>query len=294
MISKKTLTITTIIGLVIIGLFLFVNKKPEPEPIKEEPVEETPEEIYPKHSVIGQSVKDRAIEAFTYGDGEKHLLFIGGIHGGYEWNSTYLAYRFIDYLDEEKIVVPDNIKITVIPVANPDGLFKVVGKEGRFTVEDVPEDDAETIPGRFNANEVDLNRNFDCRWAPESTWRSKVVKAGTEAFSEPESKALRDFVLANKPSAIVSWHSQANAVYASECGEGILPETLDIMNTYANASGYNAVDSFDAYPVTGDADSWFAKIGIPAITVEMKTHYNIEWDQNLAAINALINYYKNK
>ncbi|KKT32826.1 MAG: Permease, partial [Candidatus Moranbacteria bacterium GW2011_GWF2_44_10] len=85
-----------------------------------------------------------------------------------------------------------------------------------------------------------------------------------------------------KKAIVANWgwtHSQANAVYASECKNGILPKTLDIMNIYAHAAGYPAVKSFDAYAITGDAEGWLASINIPAITVELKTHETIEWDK---------------
>jgi predicted deacylase len=253
------------------------------------------------HEVIGTSVQGRTIDAYTYlpaqagGKGAKHLVFVGGIHGGYEWNSVLLAYQFMDYLEANPTFVPAGISITVIPSANPDGLFKVIGKEGRFTLADVPNTDAAGDPtglGRFNANNVDLNRNFACKWKPESTWRSKKVSAGTEAFSEPEAKAIRDFALENTPEAFVFWHSQSNAVYASECEKGILPETLSIMNVYSKAAGYKAVATFDAYPVSGDAEGWLASIGIPAITVELATHATVEWDKNRKGIEALLEFYK--
>jgi hypothetical protein len=154
----------------------------------------------------------------------------------------------------------------------------------------VPESDDES-PGRFNANDVDLNRNFDCKWQPESTWRSKKVSAGAAPFSEPESAALRDLVATIKPVAAIFWHSQANAVYASECNDGILPGTRTLMNIYASAAGYPTIDTFDSYPVTGDVEGWLASIGVPAITVELKTHESIEWEKNLLGIRALFSQY---
>jgi hypothetical protein len=266
------------------GLYFYFNEAAAPDP----PVEKV--EIGPNVEIAGYSVKGRKIEAYTYGTGPRHLLFVGGIHGGYEWNSTLLAYRFIDYLEANPQFLNDDIAITIIPSANPDGLFEVVGKEGRFSFADVRADLHEGA-GRFNANGVDLNRNFDCKWQSQSTWRSKAVSAGTEPFSEPEARAIRDFVLAHNYEAAVFWHSQANAVYASECEDGILPQTIDIMRAYAEAAQYQAVDSFDAYPITGDAEGWLASIGIPAITVELSTHEDIEWERNLSGFEALLEYY---
>jgi len=270
-----------IIGLV--SLVIIINRTPE---------ELTPEEpISVKNEIIGKSVEGRDIEAYTYGNGDTRLMFVGGIHGGYEWNSVLLSYQFIDYLRENPDAVPENLTISVIPSANPDGVYKVIDKEGRFNLQDIPTKEQPLGNGRFNVNGVDLNRNFDCKWKPESTWQSRVVSAGSYAFSEPEAVAIRNFVSKYNPDAVIFWHSQANAVYASECEDGILPKTLDIMNAYAKASGYNAVESFDAYEVNGDAEGWLASINIPAITVELKTHETVEWERNLAGIKALFNYY---
>lgn len=285
-----------IIVLVVIGTVVFVSLKPPlPEPVPEPIVSQTPN---PERRVIGRSVEGREIAAYTYrptGEvkiGEPtQLVFVGGIHGGYEWNSVLLAYQFMDYLAAQPEVIPDNLIVTVIPSANPDGVYKVVGKEGRFTATDVASD----VPlgtGRFNAHDVDLNRNFACKWKSTGTWRSQTVSAGTAAFSEPEARALRDFALSEKPDAMVFWHSQANAVYASECESGILPETRAIMTTYAQAAGYPAVDSFTAYEVNGDAEGWLASVGIPALSVELKTHETVEWEKNLLGIKALFEYYK--
>ena len=288
--SKKHIIIFILILIVLgIGMFVWFARDRLPEEVPVEVVE--PEIIETQHRVIGSSVEGRSIEAYTYGDGDVHLLFVGGIHGGYEWNSVLLAYEFMDYLDLNANAIPSNIRVSVIPSLNPDGVVKVIGTEGRFALSDTPPDREATAPGRFNANDVDLNRNFDCQWQPESTWRGNVVSAGTEPFSEPEAKALRDFVLGTNPDAVVFFHSKANNVYASECEEGVLPETLDIMNAYANASGYGAVESFDAYPITGDAEGWLASINIPALTVELETYNEIEWEQNLAGVKALFEYY---
>ena len=285
--SRKLFAIITVAVLLIGGViyFNFYKKAPTREPVIVQPS--------PQNNVktIGTSVEGRTITTHTYGNGGTKLVFVGGIHGGYEWNSVLLAYQFMDYLQANPASIPANVTVTVIPSLNPDGLYRVIRKEGRFSLADAPDTQDSTGLGRFNAHDVDLNRNFDCKWKPTSTWRSKIVSAGTAAFSEPEAAALRDFVTTSKPSAVIFWHSQANAVYASECKNGILPKTLDIMNAYSSGSGYVAVKTFDAYAISGDAEGWLASINIPAITVELKTHATVEWDRNLAGIKALFEYY---
>jgi predicted deacylase len=288
---KWIVAIVIILAVVGIGVFVFENsRKPVPEIL---PTTE-PVVTGPKHQVIGQSVEGRDINSYAYGKGATHLLFVGGIHGGYEWNSVLLAYTFMDYLEANPDMIPDNITVTVVPDANPDGVFLVTGKEGRFTSANVSTNSKVLASGRFNADDVDLNRNFDCKWQAKGTWQTKTVSGGTAAFSEPETRTIRDFVLDYHPDAAIFWHSQSNAVYASQCLQGILPSTLDIMNAYSKAAGYPAVKTFDAYGTTGAADDWMASIGMPAITVELQTHDTIEWARNLAGIKAILGYFGQK
>jgi len=292
--KKIIVLISLFILLVVLGI-IFIFMKPKDVPQEElSEIKVTEEKTGSEYLSLGKSVEGRSIDSYTFGKGKNHLLFVGGIHGGYEWNSVLLAYKFVDYFTANPKLIPENLSLTIIPSANPDGVFKVVGKEGRFTAEEAQVKDTTTGLGRFNTNNVDLNRNFDCNWQAESTWRNEVVSAGTIAFSEPEAKALRDFVKNNTISAAVFFHSQAGAVYASECNGGVLLRTLDIMNAYSTASGYKAVKTFDSYKITGDAEGWLASIGIPAVTVELQTHETIEWERNLAGVKALFDYYGSK
>jgi hypothetical protein len=99
-------------------------------------------------------------------------------------------------------------------------------------------------------------------------------------------------VATSSPKAVIFFHSKAGAVYASECGKGVLPQTIDIMNVYAHAAGYLAIKTFDAYVTYGDSEGWLASILIPAITVELTTHDSIEWEKNLSGVKALFEYFK--
>ncbi len=285
-ITKSKLVIAVVLVLAAVGLLFYYlyPKKAPPVPV---PVE-TKKVIT---QVIGKSVEGRNIMAYTYGDGPRKFIFVGAIHGGYEWNSALLAFQAKDYLDAHPEFVPSDSSITIIPELNVDAVTKVTGKEGPFVAQDVTVLKEQSGQYRFNAHNVDINRNFDCKWQPESTWQNKKVSAGSAAFSEPEAVALRDFVLKEKPTAVVLWHSQAGAVYASQCQTATATSTLDLMNLYAKAGNYPAISVFDAYPVTGAAEDWLASIGIPAITVELKTHESVEWPENLAAMQAVLNSY---
>lgn len=241
-------------------------------------------------TVIGKSAGGHDITAYHYGTGSTELLFVGGLHGGYDWNTSLVAYDFMNYLSQHPDAIPANESVTVIPVVNPDGLLKVVNKDGPFTASDVSSS-ADTVAARYNANGVDLNRNFDCDWQPDAVWQSTKVSGGTAAFSEPEAQAVRDYIAAHVPTAVVVYYSAAGGVYASNCHSGVLPATDTLTKTYADASGYSAHESFDFYATTGDMTNWLAKQQVPAISVLLTNHTDPEWDKNWKGIQAVLKQY---
>lgn len=294
---KTILTFLLIIALFVgAGWFLFVRETPmTPAPSdgqglsSEESSEET-ETPYARTEKIGTSKNGNDLMAYQYGTGDTNVLFVGGIHGGYSWNTALVAYELIEYLETTPSAVPENVRVTVIPVVNPDGLEKVVGTAGVFSASDVIAG-VDTTIGRFNANNVDLNRNFACDWNATATWQNKTVSGGTVAFSEPEAQALRAYVEANTPAAVVVWYASAGGVYSSNCHDGVLPKTEELTNIYADASGYTAHKVFDYYATTGDFTNWLASIRIPAISVLLTNHTSTEWSKNKAGIDAVLSHY---
>lgn len=293
--QAKRIIGVVLVFLVLVGLVIFWLTTPSPEtavtPITEPVIQVEPTSTSTQ-SVIGYSVEKRPIEVYTFGTGETNLLFVGGIHGGYEWNSILVAYEMIDAFIGETITVPENITVHIIPNLNPDGLYAATNLEGRFAMTDIPNNDMHTSGiGRFNANNIDLNRNFDCRWAESATWRGNTVSAGVAPFSEPEAVALRDYVDTIDPAAAVFWHSQAGNVYGSECGGEVTPQTLALMQAYAISGSYGQVPIFDAYTVTGAAEDWLASLGVPTVSVELGTRTSSEREKNLAGTEAVLELY---
>ena len=243
---------------------------------------------------IGRSLQGRPLFAHQFGQGPNKFMLVGGIHGGYEWNSIVLAHRLIDYFTDNPSEIPANVTLTIIPSANPDGHYLISGEDGNFDNADIRQD---TSPGRFSANTinglpVDLNRNWDCNWKPTALWRNTEVSGGTAPFSEPETNALRNFFLSQNPKAVIFLHSAANGVFVSGCGNLHAPSS-DLATVYANAAAYPIFDSFDFYEITGDAGDWLTTQGIASISIELITHEAIEFDKNLNGVKAVLNYYGN-
>jgi hypothetical protein len=72
-----------------IGMYFFSYYTPDPSPSAEV-----------TRSIIGSSVEGREIESYTFGTGKTHIAIVGGIHGGYEWNTSLLAYELIAHFTE--------------------------------------------------------------------------------------------------------------------------------------------------------------------------------------------------
>lgn len=243
---------------------------------------------WPAYEILGFSTLGWAIESYRIGDGPVRIAFIGGIHGGYEWNTILLAYRAVDHFGAHPEEVPDSVSLYIIPAANPDGLVALIGHAGPFSPDEVPPD---TTSGRFNGNRVDLNRNWDCRWAPTGVWRQQEVSAGTEPFSEAETRVLRDALIDPPVDAALFWHSAVPGVFPGGCA-GRFPEAERLATVYADASGYPFQATFTSYAVTGDATDWLSTRSIPAVSIELADHAHIDWDQNLAGIRAVMRHYQ--
>ena len=237
------------------------------------------------YAIIGFSGQGRAIEAFSFGNGATHLVLVGGIHGGYEWNTVLLAYQMIDYFYGNQEQIPETITLHIMPAANPDGLYLVTGRTGRFSAGQVSEPPR---AARFNGRGVDVNRNWSCGWSPSARWGGLRVDPGSEPFSEPETRALRDYFLELRPAAVIFWHSQANLVAPGRCGEDA--GSARLAEIYGEASGYPP-GPFTAYELTGTASDWLNEQGIPAAAVELADHENTASGQNLAGIFALFDFY---
>jgi len=87
--SLKQAIIAVLVLALIGGLSVFAvsHYGGAPAPTVAQPIEN----VSPIHRVLGTSLQGRAIDSYTYGTGDTHLAFVGGMHGGYEWNSVLLA-----------------------------------------------------------------------------------------------------------------------------------------------------------------------------------------------------------
>ena len=135
---------------------------------------------------IGTSVKGRLITGVhrAYPGASKRVVIIGSIHGNERAGQRVVR----DLLGRS---LPRDVDLWLLRTVNPDGVA------------------ADT---RTNAHHVDLNRNFSYHW--RSLNRGTTQWSGPRALSEPESRALRAFILKIDPALIVVFHQPLFAVGA--------------------------------------------------------------------------------
>lgn len=168
-----------------------------------------------------------------------NIFFLGTFHGD-ENEGEYAIHKFMNELNQN---CPETCRYNLyfLPCLNPDG------KE---------------LKSRFNANKVDLNRNYPtANFKPVTdTLSYKNVKCGAPA-SEKETKFMIELVETYQPVMIVSIHSDLHLIdYDGPARE------LALM--YSAKTGYKFVENV-GYETPGSFGNWAGvEKQIPLITLE--------------------------
>jgi len=181
-----------------------------------------------KVHVIGRTHEGREIRVVRVGNrnrrkrqsGPKPAIFIeGGIHAR-EWISpatvTYVLNNLVTRPEYGQLL--NMFDFFILPVTNPDGY------EFSHTTDRLWRKNRNPNPGTFGfCPGVDLNRNFGYKWGhevnifdprPASPIPCLDTYHGGEAFSEPETRAVRDFVMSKRHrlAGYLAFHSFGNKI----------------------------------------------------------------------------------
>lgn len=218
---------------------------------------------------IGTASNSEPIYAYSYGtDGKPIALYLSGTHGNEEhgyvpeirWMQD-LCSAYLASSDRARNVY-SNYEVIFVPLLNPFGIESL---------------------SRYNANGVDLNRNYDYNWA---TWGSRTK--GSAAFSEPETQALRDLVLANENDIVFvnDAHSgmaiSPGMTWGCDFGGTAPPLITDIYNIFRGQNAYRWYETnvsvtrwmtYDRHAIQ-DCEipyfgNWVSSLGIPSSTNEV-------------------------
>jgi hypothetical protein len=218
---------------------------------------------------FGQSVNGADLLAYRQGTGDNMIMLVGGIHMGYEAITVELVNELRNFFRERPQEILPGITLVFVPAINPDAAAY-----------------GEQLRGRFNANNVDLNRNWGCGWSPEAVFQEQEVNPGSEPFSEPETRALGSLIQRVQPDVVLFYHAAANGVYGGNCNPGSTVSD-ELAEVYGTASRYPFEGDFGAYEVTGSAPAWVDSLGIPALDVELATSESTEFQRNLNGLMAV-------
>ncbi len=234
-----------------------------------------------------QGLADRDIWAIKISDNvqaeeaEAEVLIIGNHHAREiitpEIVLDYMTCLVENYGSDPYVThLVNQRQIWLIPTLNPDGLDYVHRQDLWWR-----KNRRRNENGTFG---VDLNRNYAFKWGYDNIGSSpnggSGTYRGTAPFSEPETAALRDFVMAHRFRASLSYHSYGNLLIYPW---GYIPQhTPDHASFVALADSMVAYHGYKAglgvetvgYSVNGEADDWLygeqtAKNKIFAMTPEV-------------------------
>lgn len=159
---------------------------------------------------IGHSIEGRPLWAVRIGGATPDAtpMLINGTQHAREWIAamvtTCVADRLVRGYDTDPVIraFVDRTELWVVPVANPDG-YQHSWSANRYWRKN-----------RRGTHGVDLNRNFSVAWGGQgsSNLERSDVYRGAHAFSEPESRALRDLAMRERVRVHVDFHAYGQLV----------------------------------------------------------------------------------
>lgn len=245
---------------------------PRPSPTTAGPVAD----LGPELIEIGRTALGTPVEAVRFGDGDRVIVFVGGMHAGFAPATVALAQEAIAYFSHNPDEVPDGVTLFIVISASPD-TTRAPGE----------------LAGRLNSNRVDANRNWGCDWTTDARFRGEVIpgSGGESEFSEPEVIALRDFILNNGAAAVVFWEARAEGGLVSPGNCGSRTEVSSrLASTYGAAAGYRVADFeiITNQELNGDSTNWLDSIGVPAISVLLPSYESTDRSDNLEGMRAVL------
>jgi len=252
---------------------------------------------------IGTSIEGRTIWAFKVSDypsldeDEPEVLYTGLTHAR-EPVSMMNIFFFVRWLCENYSSDPtaeflvNHREMWFVPIINPDGYVynETIAPNGGG----MHRKNRRPNPDNSNCNNgtqqgIDLNRNYSYNWGADNSGSSgnpcSAVYRGASAFSEPETEAISNFILARQFKNVLHYHTYSNVLIHS-WGDGTFPDEPDLStlreigaemtreNGYAVGTGTETI----GYGVNGDAVDWtYGTAGLISYTPEVGSYADNFW-----------------
>jgi g-D-glutamyl-meso-diaminopimelate peptidase len=233
--------------------------------------------------VIGKSVMGRDIISLKAGTGEKKIVLLGAYHG-LEYLTAAFLMKFLsdytlsavlgnEYFGRNASELFKNVTLYIIPMVNPDGVDIAVNG---LDITNAYHRELISLVGihsfnnvwQANARGVDLNHNHNADWSMVIERPSFSKFGGEYPESEPEIKAVVDFVRRIDCDMLLSFHSQGKEIYYDF--KGMAPEgAKETAQKMARQSGYS-VSQPEGSAAFGGCKDWFiSEFGRMGFTVEI-------------------------
>jgi carboxypeptidase T len=212
-------------------------------------------------------------------EGEPEVLYTA-LHHAREPNGLsqmlYYMWYLLENYDSDPSVryILDNSALYFVPCVNPDGY--------EFNRMNNPDGGGMWRKNRRNNQDgtygVDLNRNYGYEWAHDNNGSSpnpgSEVYRGPAAFSEPETRMLRDFCLSHSFRIAFNYHTFSNLLiypwsYSDTPAD---PGFVELGRLFTRENNYRTGTSIETvgYRVNGNSDDWmFGGSDIFAFTPEV-------------------------
>jgi len=235
---------------------------------------------------IGSTLEGRAIPALhvTGGTGtnKKKIFFNGGQHAR-EWIApatvTYIVEQLLSqYATDDSVKrLVDSTEFVIVPLVNGDG-YSFTWTNTRLW----RKNRRQNTGGSFG---VDLNRNWDDHWGGEGSSSNPTSDTyhGTAPFSEPETRAVSDYILKTGPfQGAIDYHSYSQLVLRPYGWTTALPPNEATAKTVGDGIAaairattgiaYTSEPSWQLYYTAGTAQDWYYAPGkVPlSYTIELR------------------------
>lgn len=236
----------------------------------------------------GKSVMEKDIPYLRIGSGKKKL-FLSGAYHGLEYLTSAFLMRFAseyaaaaedgaEYYGYKPEALSSEVTLYIVPMVNPDGVdiavngIDITNSYHRHLISEVGIHSFNMV-WQANARGVDINHNFDAGWRMTVDRPSPSKYGGERAESEPETRAVVDFVRKNNFDMMLAFHSQGREIYYDFDGM-TGKRSIEIAEKMAAESGY-AVCVPEGTASFGGCKDWFIKeFGREGFTVEIGSGTN--------------------
>ena len=244
-------------------------------------------------SIPGRSVMGNPLWCFSLGSGGTAVYYNASHHAN-EWITTPVVMKFTEdyaaaYAFGGKIggtraaALYMRTTLYVTGMVNPDGVDLVNGavdKNSQYyknaesfaaNYPDIP------FPSGWKANirGTDLNLNYPAQWekAKEIKYAQGFTSpaprdfVGPNVLSEPESQTLYDMTRSGNYSLTISYHTQGEVIYWKYL-DYMPPDSLEIAESFAAASGYTVATTPYESGFAGYKDFFIQDYNRPGYTIE--------------------------